>query len=208
MDELHMFIETCFAWPAFPATLLALGICLYWLFVILGALDFDGLDFDLDLDSDADSILGLGWVGLRSLNLGTVPLIIWLTVFGLSWWLFAMLVESTIAENDWSAILFVVIRDMGVAILLTKIITQPLRGKFDHKVPNPSYELVGKTCRITSSEVTKQFGQAEFKTEAAPLQLNVRASETGLTKGDVAEIVAFDKENHVYHVKKSDLENE
>jgi hypothetical protein len=207
VEEIRAFIETCMSWPAYPASLLMLVICLYWILVILGALDFDGMDFDIDLDSGTDSVLGLGWVGLRSLNLGTVPLIIWMTVFGTAWWIFAAAVETGLPQDDWQTIIFAITRDVGVAVLLTKLITQPMRGKFEHKVPNPSAEMIGKTCLVTSSEVTPKFGQAEYETEASPLTLHVRSDEPGIGKGAIVELVSYDSENHVYHVKLTDPEN-
>lgn len=208
MHELRTFFETCTAWPVFPASLLMAGVSLYWVLVILGALDIDVLDFDLDFDADADSILGLGWVGLRYLNLGEMPLIIWASAFALSWWGFAIAVEPPIAPTEWLPILWAVVRDVGVALIITKIITQPLRGRFEHKVPNPTEEIIGKTCTITTSTVTATFGQAEFKTSAAPLLLHVRSHAGPFAKGETAVIVDYDAENNTYDIAKVNSETE
>ena len=88
----------------------------------------------------------------------------------------------------------------GIAVILTKIFTQPLRGKFVHQEPNTIKDLVGQTCVVTTTEVNDKVGQAEYRTEAAPLLLNVRSENNSLAKGDTAVIVDFDESNHVYIV--------
>jgi len=208
MDEVTGFFETCLRWPIVPATILVVFSCIYWLLVILGALDIDVLDFDLDFDADADSILGFGWVGMRFLNLGEVPLMLWLSLFGLSWWTFTLLVDQDMPQDDWLPILLVIVRNIGIALVLTKLLTQPLRGRFEHKEPNPTKEMIGRTCLVTTSEVTETFGHAECQVEGAPLLLQVRSRAGTLHKGDVAVIVDFDSENHLYYVTRAQSESE
>jgi hypothetical protein len=86
------------------------------------------------------------------------------------------------------------IRNFAIALVLTKLFTQPLRGKFDAEEPNAAADLIGQSCRIVTSEVNERFGQAEYATEGAPLKLNVRTRRAELTKGDAAVIVDFDPE--------------
>lgn len=203
MDQLQAFLDLCLSWPVIPATLLIVFVCLYWLLVILGAFDIDVLDFDLDFDADANSILGFGWVGLRFLNLGEVPLMLWLSIFGLSWWTFALIVDPSIASDNVMEIVWTVARDIGIAIVLTKFLTQPLRGKFEHKEPNTPQEMIGRTCIVTTTEVTDKFGHAELKAEAAPLLLAVRTRSGVLHKGDAAVIVEYDSEHKLYYVSEA-----
>jgi hypothetical protein len=102
------------------------------------------------------------------------------------------------------------IRNLAVSLVATKILTHPLRDKFDVKEPNRVQDLLGRECIITTSEVTDSFGQAEVAAEGAPLRLNVRTQETSrdtlLTKGDIAVLVGFDKEKSVYFVGKPETE--
>ena len=206
MEPLREFLDLAFQWPIVPATVLVLFIVLYWLLVILGALDIDVLDLDFDFDADADSVLGLGWVGLRFLNLGEVPLMLWGSLFGLSWWTFALVFESP--QTEWMPIVWAIARDIGVALVATKLLTQPLRGKFEHKEPNTPAEMIGRTCVITTSEVTPTFGHAECTTEGAPLILTVRVREATLQKGDIAVIEEYDAEHSFYYVSRSEEERE
>lgn len=202
MEPIREFLELSFRWPIVPATVLVSFIVLYWGLVILGAMDIDVLDFDLDFDADADSVLGLGWVGLRFLNVGEVPLMLWLSLFGLSWWTFALIVEADVPQDAWPPIVWALVRDVGVALVATKLLTQPLRGRFEHKEPNTPQEMIGRECLVTTSEVTTTFGQAECKTEGAPLLLTIRVREGVLHKGDLAVIDEYDLEEKLYYVSK------
>ena len=85
--------------------------------------------------------------------------------------------------------------------MLTKIITQPLRGRFDPVEPNKAEDLVGQTCVVTTSEVTKTFGEAKLATEGAPLRLKVRNGDGTLHKGDFAVIVEVAPEDNTYFVE-------
>jgi len=203
------FIEGCFSWPSLPATVLLLLVCGYWCLVILGALDMDVLDFDLDIDLDADvdaSILQVGFIPLKWLNIGSVPTMLWLSVFSLTGWMASRLMNSPTSHvnlelaTDGLAIL----RDMGIAVFLTKCLTQPLRGRFDPKEVNLAKDLIGGICKVTTSEVTESFGEAEYSTDGAPLKLRVRVEETNLVCGDEAVIVGFQREQNVYLIKRAE----
>lgn len=208
------FIEGCFSWPSYPATLLLLLICGYWVLVVVGALDLDFLDIDFDFDLDADvdaSVLQFGFVPMKWLNLGSVPTMLWGSVFALAAWTTSRLINSPVPHGsfDWMSDGQAILRDVGIAMLITKGVTQPLVGKFDVVEPNKAETLIGSTCTVTTSEVTDSFGEAEFKTDASPLRLTVRvenehrAENEPLAKGDQALIVAFDSEKNTYLVKRA-----
>lgn len=207
---MESFIEGCFSWPSYPASILLLIVCGYWLLVMFGALDLDFLDIDIDLDMDVDvdvdaSILQFGFVPLKWLNLGSVPTMLWGSVFALAGWMTSRLINSPDphASFEWWSDGQAILRDFGIALLITKVITQPLRGKFDPVEPNKADDLIGKTCVVTTSEVTESFGEAEFTTDGAPLRLTVRSTDTSLAKGDSAVIVDFDTETKTYQIQRA-----
>jgi hypothetical protein len=210
--EFVSFLQVCFTGACLPATVLLLLVLLYWVLAILAGLELDFFDFDLDVDGtgDVESTLGLGFVALRFLNLGRVPLMIWLSVFALTYWLTSMLFDRLLddpgrREDLWYALQFGV-RDLAISIAATKLFTQPLRDKFEPVEPNPPEDLIGKPCVITTVEATEEFGQAQVKAEGAPLLLHVRTEQAALAKGDTAVIVDFDSKQNVYLVRKADPE--
>jgi uncharacterized membrane protein YqiK len=74
---------------------------------------------------------------------------------------------------------------------------------------DPLNILVGQSCVITTPHSTNNHGQARHvSTEAAPLLLNVRSTDSSLTKGDLAGIVSFDPHQHTYSVEKLEQEVE
>jgi hypothetical protein len=198
------FIDLLFAAPTLPGTVL-LAVCLaYWLMLIVGAVGLDLLHIDLDMDADASHAGHGGWgmVAFKFLNINDVPLMIWLTLFAIS---YVAVATSALAvrpiDDNFGAIAAVIACSAAVALLATKVLTQPLRGKFDAIEPNVAETLIGRTCVITTTEVSERFGQARVESNAAPLLLNVRALSDTLTKNDVALITGYDRDRDVFHVE-------
>ena len=214
-DQLADFVEVCFSGAPLVASVLLVMAMFYWFLAILAGMDFDLFDFDVDADLDADSafgsLLGVGFVILRFFNIGRVPIMIWGSIFALAFWVTSMLLDRLMDDpafrEEWFYAAQYVVRNLVVAMLATKFLTLPLRDKFDAREPNRPEDLIGQNCIVLTSEVTESFGQAEFRTEAAPLKLHVREQDSPLTKGDVAVIVGFDSENNVYFVKPTHSED-
>ena len=88
-------------------TLMLLMVCLYWVSVILGALDLDFLDVDfdtdaeLDLDLDVDGVVDIGAAGaglfeglLAFFYFGKIPVMILMSITILSMWTISMYANS------------------------------------------------------------------------------------------------------------------
>jgi hypothetical protein len=91
-----------------------------------------------------------------------------------------------------------------LSLLLMKLITSPLKPVF-RKLKGEiatRTQIVGQTCLITTSEVTRNFGQAELQIEdGPPVRLNVRADpKEELAKGDAALIVSHTPQGDTYEV--------
>lgn len=201
-------LHTCFSGSVLPASVLLLLVNAYWLFVILGALDIDVLDLDLDLDTDAD----VGWfsstgaVVLKFLNVGRIPTMVWLSMLALVLWIISVVWHEPVSvHDDWLA-LQVFLRNLVLAVIVTKIVTQPMLRLLAKSELRTSKDLLGKVCVISTPEATAQHGQAKVATEGAPLLLHVRTRDAVLRKGDRATIVDYDPATLIYYVEK--VENE
>jgi hypothetical protein len=197
------FLEICLTGPRLPATILLGLVCLYWLIVIVGAIDFDLFDLDLDADVDVNSpgsLSDLGMVSLKFMNLGQVPLMLWMSVFSFSAWVLTVEIDGDVSDVPWTTAAGILLRNGAIALAITKLVTQPLRGKFINREPNKPGELLGKTC-IIHIETSDKHGQAEYLTDAAPLYLNVRTSGDVLPKGTAARLVDYDPEKNIYLVE-------
>lgn len=212
-------INNLFVGPVLPATCL-LGLMVAWsLLAILGTVDFDmpGGDVDLDLDVDIDSPSGLAADGLsvlvlRWLNLKDIPLVLWVGVLAITWWLFSAclwtLVDSRFFDPPgwgWSSLL--VIKNLAISIPVTRLLTMPMKKWFVTERLSAS-SLVGKECEIASLEASPEFGQVKFKTEGAPLLLNVRTDGPHLARGEQVWITHYDAKRRLYIVSPTRTHNQ
>ncbi len=203
-QQLMTYLEQCFTMPVLPATVLMLLIIAYSFLVLLGALDFELFDVDIDVDADADldAISSAGFVTLKFLNLADVPIMVWLSIYGIVWWLLSVTLwfwmDSTPADANAGLL---VIRNVAISVIATKFLTNPL-GKVFAKPPSfKPQDLIGKECEITTHVATNEVGQARFRTDAAPLLLNVRMTEGELSKGEAAVIVDYDPDVKVHYIE-------
>lgn len=202
------YLTQCVTGPNLVATALLAFIAVYWLLVIVGGLGMDALDLDLDLDLDGspDSVLGFGLTPVRFLNIGRVPMALWLSLFALSFWLISMILwfirDHDLYEGQWAYATLWTVRNAALACLATKGLTEPLKRYFVANEDYSAEELVGKSCRISTQEATSEYGQARFTTDAAPLILEVRTAGGRIPKGEEVQIVDYDAEKRVYLIEK------
>ena len=205
MSEL---IETAISPTVVPATVLLLLVALYWAIAVFSGLGLDLLDFDLDFDADFDtdssleSIMSAGAITLRFLNIGQLPINLWGSVFAIAFWTISMLWRSPEQATAIFGIATIVVRNGAVALLPTKLLTQPLRGKFEPIEPEAAEELIDSIGVVTTAEVSPGGGQARFASAASPLLLNVRSAQTVLAKGEQVRIVNCDPTTHIYTVER------
>ena len=81
--------------PNIIPTALLIFVLVYWLIVILGAIDTDFLDIDVDVEADADvdGEFSVSWFNhvLAFFNLGQVPFVLFLTFLVVPWWAITVL---------------------------------------------------------------------------------------------------------------------
>lgn len=216
------FLSYCFQPVNLPFTVLLILVFVYWLTVMTGLLGADSFDIDLDtdfdadvdvdVDADGDSGQGVGGLFngvLHFLNLGDVPLMIIVSFFIVSMWAASLLGNFYLplwfgVEPGAMVAVMAFVPNLVLSVLLVKVLTTPLRSVFRSLKSGlkTRTEIVGKTCVITTSEVTGKFGQAEFSLEdGPPVRLNVRADpKEQLGKGDVALIVSHTAQGDTYQV--------
>jgi hypothetical protein len=195
--------EALFTGPTLPGTIV-LGICAaYWLLLILGAVDLDLLDVEVDVDPGSDQgSTSWGMAALRFLNINDVPLMIWLSIFAGGYVVSSVWLDGTTRYGgDVGAFAASVTRSGVIALVATKVLTQPLRGKFGVVEPNVATTLVGRTCVITTNGVSPSFGQARVESNGAPLLLNVRGAVGMLVKNQAAVITGYDPDQRVFFVE-------
>jgi len=181
-----------------PYTILLGFIVLYWLLVILGALDIDLGDFDFlsDVDTDLDTTLPgqSGWLAgvLQFLNLGQVPTMIIASFMGISLWTGSVVMNHywTIPSSWIAIVLF--LPNLLIAGVITHFCARPFRRLFRelNREGDQNLPMTGRYGKVITSEVNDHFGQVEIETEGAPIVISARAS-AGITyaKGESVVVV-------------------
>lgn len=165
-----------------------------------------------DLGAGWDFLHGVGAISVRLTNFGRVPLIIWAGIFTLAFWVISYLLwhgyDTYRYEPSIVPSILLSVRNMVIAVAATKGLTQPLLGYF---IGGPSYDrhnLIGATCEVSTLEATPEFGQAQFRTNAAPLLLNIRTDGPHIEKGTEVRIVGFDRDKRIYRVTQLSSEDQ
>lgn len=201
-EFLHPYLQM----PTLPFTVLLGMVVAYWLLMIVSGLDLDFVDFDFDLDGDPtthSSALDWGFVGLKWFNLGDVPFMVWLSAFALAAWLASAIFDKGLADPSAAEVLTASLRNIGVALLAAKAVTQPLKGKLKIQEPNTVAQMIGRTVVITTTQADTRHGQASCPSDGAPLLIQVRTVAESLAKGDTAEIIDYSPDEHVYFIRSA-----
>jgi len=207
----------------------ALGIALvYWLFVLLGALDLDLLgsghpDFDVDVsgvhadvgdasgghdaggghdaDGDADADGGGVWT---MLGLGTVPLTISISFILLVGWVGSLLAMHYLVGDSGVGKAILLPLMLILALPIAALLVRPLAPVFRIKEGKSNADYVGHVCTITTNTVDDTFGFANIEDGGSLVQISVRCDKAGkLARGDKALIIDFDGERQAYVVEPS-----
>lgn len=182
-----------------PTVLLGL-VVVYWVTVILGALDIDFLDFDADGPDDAPGFLnGL----LAFINVANLPFMVIFSILILFFWILVMLMYFLpFPPGGWvDAILY--IPALVLSMFLTKLLTMPFKGLLDNmNTGRQKDNLMGVICTLQHDLLPNRLGQAEIETGGASLRINVK-TEVGMKKGEPAYIVGRDPEKDFYYVSKT-----
>ena len=152
-----------------------------------------------------DTLGSLVLAPTKWLNLKSVPFLLWMGIFTLAWWSVSMVCWMSVDEwllgapgRTLTALL--IVRNLAIALPITKVITQPMIGWFKDTGSLDSKSLIGAEAEICSFDATPESGQAKFKTGAAPLLLNVRTDGPHLIKGTRVWITHYDSHKRVYLV--------
>ncbi|HHH76247.1 MAG TPA: DUF1449 family protein [Phycisphaerae bacterium] len=202
-----------------PFTVMLGMMLLYWLMVILGALDMDFLNIELDADADVDadtgmSIEGAGG-GLRGFMaffyIGEVPIMILASLFILCGWFFSI-IGNHYLNPDYTALLGfgVLIGSIVVSIFAVKLVAAPFRKVFAclNVDAEANKGAVGQIGRVISSSISSRMGQVEINARSAPIIINaISDDDTVLHKGD--EVVVLERKTNkgVYIIAPANLED-
>jgi len=225
-------VYEAFSAPNFVLSILLIVVFFYWLMVIVGAMDADlfniefdadaNVDIDVDVDVDGEYHFdvdgdvagdidggGLGRGVLEFFYVGEVPVMILISILILCMW--AISVIANYRLNPMGSLLLslpIFAGNLIVSLLVCKVFIMPFRKMFAslNKDANASRPVMGRICKVVTTEVSAKMGQAEMSSKGAPILINVVAEgDKVFKKGDEALVVSKNDENGVYTIAPVDL---
>ena len=193
--------------PVLPATIL-MALLVFWTALsAIGAVGMDVIELPTDSDFDMPESTGsLGGLTISWLNLRDVPIMLWLGIFAILWWIASLLLWTWFDQPHtagWLATSLLIGRNVVIATGLTKAVTEPMTGWFKPGEKYAQETLIGQTCTVSTWVATAESGQAKYKTDAAPLLLNIRTDGEELPKGTLVRIVDYDSQRRIYLVTRA-----
>lgn len=187
-----------------PFTIALALVTLYWLCVIIGALDMDLFpDILPDIDTDGEGLSGmLGWIGLDQ-----VPATVAISFIVLLAWSFSMTGNHFLnPEQALKPALLLAAVNLVLSVVLGALLVKGfvrMVGPITDADENTS--VLYRVGTVITREVTPEFGQIQVETGGAPATVNARTTEgVILKKGDKALIFDTDASKGVYFVEKYD----
>jgi hypothetical protein len=196
----------------FPVVVFTIGlgiVLVYWVFVLLGALDIDllgGGDHDVGdvgghgVAHDGHHVDGDGV--FAKLGLGVVPITITVSLIMLVGWTGSLILMHHFGHLPWLS--YALLPGMLVAsMLVTSVLVRPLAPVFKIREGKSNREYVGHTVTISTATVDEKFGHASVEDAGGTtLDIDVRCDQPGkFARGDKAIIIEFDEDRQAYLVE-------
>ena len=212
-----------------PVTI-CLGLALlYWVMVIIGALDLSFLDADIDTDIDADidvdvdanieadvsaeggaidgaaASAGIFASALSFFHVGYIPVMILYSLFILILWTFSILFQMHLSNINFSIKILAVVFLPLASAFLTKIITYPAKKKVLEALikEKANQKIIGQLGVLDFKLKENALSQIRITTEGSPHVINIKSrSDETLPKGQQVLVIEKDKEKDFYWVEK------
>jgi len=202
-----------------PFTVMLGLVVIYWLLVMVGALDMDLFDVETHMDGmdhgdsgqhvegghDAHREIGFFTKVMHFAGVGEVPVTFILSVMSLCMWMCSMAAHYYIQSSLSPGLLaFALLApNLIVSLIATRFLVLPFRPMFRvlMKDRDPGEAVLGNFCKITSTTADNEFGQAEITTKGSPVIINVRTiNDAVIHKGETATVVREDREKGIFYI--------
>jgi len=205
MSEFLLAIST---FPGLLPSILVGVLLVFWLFAIVGAIDFESFGPDwigdgAGHDADGDLMPGM----LVAFGFERMPFSVVLSAIAFFWWLLSVLgaqyLLTWLPLPIWMSGSVLLVLALILGVLLASLCVRPLKPLFVMHTASVASSLVGRVCRITTQSVEPNFGQAEVRAEdGAPITVRVFASlPNALRRGSSALIIDYDGDQERFEVE-------
>ena len=202
--------------PANLVYTIFLGLSLfYWMFVMMGAMDLDGLDFDIDIDADADVDIDGNVSGggnflsgiLVFFNFGKVPFMVIQSFTSLWMWTIAMLTNHHFGGGDIMFAVAMFIPILFIGLLITKLVTTPLLPFFEALSDGEeAIDYEGQIAVLKVSATKKRVGKAEIligdNTNSLTVKISGNSEKDYIDRDEKIVILSISDDEKFYWIDK------
>lgn len=185
-----------------------LGIVLiYWLTVIVGAMEMDAIDMNWDADADAGHIdTDHGWfVGaLHFFHFDRLPFMVVMSLVVVAGWALSILTNHYWGAYTSTFALVMAGPILLAALIIAKVISYPLLPLFAAtNTAVADVEYIGRVCRVKLPPEGDKFGQAGVAHSGDELLIHIKAARDGtaLHVGQQARIVSLTDDQRYWLVE-------
>lgn len=206
---------------SFPTVVYSIGFgvsLVYWLFVLLGALDMPGADGlegggKLHFGDAAGGKIGLEGLAAKGGSVAfvrperavRVPITVYASIALALTWMFSCLgieLLDALGTAHLAFQLLVLVLAPLLGFGLARPLTHPLGRFFGVHAGQKSGELRGKTALVTTGRVDQGFGQARVEAVNADLLVQVRANPNAkIVRGQRVLLLDFDEQTGAFDVE-------
>jgi len=198
---MSQFLHFTFSSPNLLATFILCFCVLYWLIVMLGAIDMDFIDFDIEMEADTDVDMtggteaGVAWMNkvLYFFNLGRVPFMVWLSIIGLIAWFCTTTVNFLLGFDSFVIGSLVFLGSIVAALVIAKPLTYPLVKVFDALEKSDALKsVIGQMGEVLYPNKGKSPGEAEIVHEGSHIKIFILPSgeEIKLERGQKVLVIS------------------
>jgi hypothetical protein len=205
----ELFNATFSAVNIIPAVFLTF-VLIYWLMVILGALDVSSFDLDIEVDAEVEmdggtSEASISWLSaiLRFFKIDKIPLMIFLTFWSIPLWAMSIMVNHLLANESFIFSLVLLIPILIVSLFIAKPLTMPFVKIFSklNEVTEQSADLLGQIGKVVVRATETKIGQADVNIGGSSYRLNIKTNHGSIARGESLLIVNFSEAGKFYIVE-------
>jgi hypothetical protein len=189
-------------------TVLLILVVFYWIITIIGALDFDFLDFDLDSDFDGGDSSGPFYALLAFLKVGELPFMFVFSILILNFWIIAMLMYYLPITVGGLVNTVLLIPAFILSMFITKLEFLPLTviSKYSSVQDNRDDSVIGQLCILKCEVKDGRLGQAEIERDGASVMINVKSEYEAVSfhKDEAAFVIRKDADKDMYYIVKNE----
>ena len=200
-----------------PTFLLSFSL-VYWVIVMLGAIDLDFFDVDVDVDVDAhfdahtDTHVdasgsgNIGWFNsaLAFFNLAEIPLMIFITFLAIPMWFISVVGNYYLGVSSVGFSILLLIPNFIVSLFVAKFATMPFVKLFSKlKKQETSMEsLAGHICKVILVATKDHVGQAEVRKDGSSFLISTKSSDdVEIRKGETALIIEYQEDKKLFIIE-------